>query len=377
VSSRGWKCYHVLFSNRVGGAENVAMNIAERLAQRGSLGGVFVAGDGPALAELQRRGLASSVFARDKILSKGVVTALLANAQLAWQLESWRRGVVHFHLPGLYRASRFAVGRSASVVHVHIDEPDEMFRWAFQQPPDLIVPCARFLEPKIRSALPSRYQESQRIEALPNAVDVERLAVYNVVDRSAAKRAVSAPLNRPLILMAANLAKHKGQETAIRAMARLRSLGADAELWLAGEDREQGGYERHLQELAVTEGVADRVRLLGFRSDVESLYGAADVLLLPSTREGLPLTVLEAQAAGVAVLAAPTAGVPEAIVDGETGWLIEHDDVEGYARRIKAVIDHPELRRAVSDRAFERVRKHNNWQDYCTRMIDLYESLLV
>lgn len=365
----------ILASHRIGGAARVAMEISGRLAHGNRQVAVLVPGIGPARDEFIRLQVPVQCYRHDLLFAPGPLHAARGNLSLGIALQAWRRKVLHFHSPAVYRAGRLAVGRCLAVVHVHIEESAESLRWSFQKPPQLIVPCARFMEPAIRAALPPKYRDTQRIEPMPNAVDVDRFAPLHRADRTLAKRAVDAPSDRPLIVMIANLAPHKGQATAIRAVARLKALGVAVECWLAGEDRDQRGYDRELAALADAEGVADRVKLLGFRSEVERLYAAADMLLLPSTHEGLPLTILEAQAAGVPVLAAPTAGVPEVIVDGQTGWLIAHDDVEGYAQRIKAVVENPGLHQAVADRAFDYVRRHHNWDDYCDRMIELYDSL--
>jgi glycosyltransferase involved in cell wall biosynthesis len=177
--------------------------------------------------------------------------------------------------------------------------------------------------------------------------------------------------------MLANLAPHKGQETAIRAVALLKRQGVDLTCWLAGVERGGGGaYTERLRALIAETGVADRVRLLGQRGDTPELLRAADFFLLPSTREGLPLSILEAQATRVPVLAAPTAGVPEVVRDGETGFLIAAGDAEGYARRLQALLTSPELARQVAERAFARATREYSWSAFCRRVTVLYAELL-
>ena len=213
-------------------------------------------------------------------------------------------------------------------------------RWALRSPPELIVTCARFLVDRVRRALPEG-SDSTRIVAVPNAVDTEKFAPG---PKGPAKERVGAPRGKPLALMLANLAPHKGQETVIRAAALLKQRDVDVTFWLAGSERDgKSDYTKQLQALMRATGVADRVELLGQRSDVPDLLRAADFFLLPSTREGLPLSVLEAQASRVPVLAAPTAGVPEVIQDGQTGFLIPADDADGYACRIEQLLTAPEL----------------------------------
>jgi glycosyltransferase involved in cell wall biosynthesis len=96
----------------------------------------------------------------------------------------------------------------------------------------------------------------------------------------------------------------------------------DAVVVLAGKDIERGGaYERELRSRAATLGVDDRVVFAGCRDDVAGLLAAADVFVLPSHLEGLPLTVLEAMAAARPVVASSVGGAPAAVADGETGVL--------------------------------------------------------
>lgn len=95
-------------------------------------------------------------------------------------------------------------------------------------------------------------------------------------------------------------------------------------------------------------GVLEQVRLLGHRTDTLDLLQSADLLLLPSTNEGLPLSLLEAQACGVPVLAAPTSGIPEIVHDSVTGYLIEATDAALYAERIAEFYRDPAQRETSS-----------------------------
>ena len=180
-----------------------------------------------------------------------------------------------------------------------------------------------------------------------------------------------------LVLMVANLAPHKGQETVIRAMAILKKAKIDIACWFVGVQRHGAGdYTTRLQDLCNELGVADRIRFLGHREDVPDLLRAADIFFLPSTSEGLPLSVLEAQATKVPVLAAPTAGIPEVITDGETGFLIPAEDAVGYAQRIVSLLNCPEIQHRVKEQAYTNVIKEHNWYTYCETVWRLYHSVM-
>jgi glycosyltransferase involved in cell wall biosynthesis len=267
----------------------------------------------------------------------------------------------------------FARSGLKTIVHVHLQEAEEGLRWALKRPPDVIVTCARTLVESVRRVLPASYQEHQRIISLPNAIDVDR---FYPGKQAAAKQLVGAPCGIPLVLMVANLAPHKGQETAIQTTAMLKKAGVDITCWFAGIEREHDGrYTTHLQALCNELGIGDRVCFLGHREDIPDLLRAADLLLLPSTNEGLPLSVLEAQATKVPVLAAPTAGIPEVITDGETGFLIPADDAGGYAHCIATLLHQPEIYQRVREQAYTKVIKEHNWQIYCQTIWRLYQSL--
>jgi len=177
--------------------------------------------------------------------------------------------------------------------------------------------------------------------------------------------------------MLANLAPHKGQETALHTLAELRRQGRKVQCWLAGVDRSgDESYATKLRHLTADLGLSSDVSFLGFRQDTPELLRAADVVLLPSTNEGLPLVILEAQAAGVPVIAAPTAGIPEIIEDGKTGFLVEADDAVGYAARIELLMGQPDTYGSIVRDAMQRCRSDYSWDAFQRRMDELYCELL-
>jgi glycosyltransferase involved in cell wall biosynthesis len=115
---------------------------------------------------------------------------------------------------------------------------------------------------------------------------------------------------------------------------------------------------------------------MGHREDVPDLLRAADMFRLPSTSAGLPLSVLEAQATKTPVLAAPTAGIPERVRDGETGFLIPASDATGYAQRIKSLLNQPETYQYTTEKAHAKVTQDHNWQTYFENTLMVYQSLI-
>jgi glycosyltransferase involved in cell wall biosynthesis len=247
-------------------------------------------------------------------------------------------------------------------------------RWCFAQPPDLVVTCGRFIERRVRALLDDVDARATDVVALVNAVDTD---IFTPADKATAKASYGIDPDRPLILLAANLSPHKGQETAIQAVRLLVERGYAPMLWLAGEQRDGGReYLERLCALSADLGLQRHCTFLGFRNDMPLLTRAADYLVLPSTQEGLPLSILEAQASGTVVLAAPTAGIPEVIDDGRTGFLIAATDAHAYATQLAQLIGRPDLRAGVAAEALNQVRAKFTFARYGEQILAQYDRLL-
>jgi glycosyltransferase involved in cell wall biosynthesis len=200
--------------------------------------------------------------------------------------------------------------------------------------------------------------------------------VFYPSEKRQAKRRVGAPLGVPLMVMLANLAPHKGQETTIHTMALLKRRGINIMCWLAGNEREGSRtYTDQLCRRVNDLGLNDRVRFIGYRGDAPDLLRAADFFLLPSSREGLPLSILEAQATSIPVLAAPTPGICEVIRDCETGFLITNDNPVGYADCVEALLRNPDLNHRVTENAYKEITNEYDWTTFCERIWHLYSEL--
>jgi glycosyltransferase involved in cell wall biosynthesis len=124
-------------------------------------------------------------------------------------------------------------------------------------------------------------------------------------------------------------------------------------------------------------GIGDRVRFLGFRDDVETIYGAADLIAVPSTEpDPLPGSAIEAAAAGCAVVASDHGGLPEIIRDGETGRLVPPDDSRALATVAAELLDHPEERERLGSAAARDVRERFSASRLLEGIQELYDSVL-
>lgn len=154
-------------------------------------------------------------------------------------------------------------------------------------------------------------------------------------ERGAARAALDLPPEAFVVAILGRISSWKGQDVLIRALSALAENAGDGEAiaLVAGEPWQgEEARLRDLRALAVQLGVAERVRFAGFRSDVENVYGAADVVAVPSTQpDPLPNAALEAAAAGCCVVAADHGGLPEILDDGVTGRLVTPGDPAALA----------------------------------------------
>jgi len=336
---------------------------------------VWIPGNGPLRQMAEGYGLAHHLCDSPRLLRSNKLQMVIANGKFGHVLRRHGPGIMHVHWPHAYGALRYALRLSGlkRIVHVQIEEDPAGLRWALKDPPDMIITCAKYLVEYVRRFLPEIHQKRQRIVAVPNAVDTDQ---FFPTEKREAKCRIGAR-GVPLILVLANLAPHKGQETAIRAVAELKNRGMEVACWLAGVERDrEGSYTIHLRSLISELGVEDRIQLLGYRNDTAELLQAADLFLLPSTHEGLPISILEAQATKVPVFAAPTAGIPEVVSEGETGFLIPAKDHIGYANSIQALLNNQTLYHRVAQNAFDQVRREYTWTAYFERIQHLYCELL-
>jgi glycosyltransferase involved in cell wall biosynthesis len=365
----------LLASGQLGGGEMVAIDLADSLRGVFSRMRVWTPSPGAALDEVRRRDIQATSIPYLRILTDRSMARACAFTRAMCALARYRPLLIHAHSPYAYRAiSLFQrTFRFRSMVHIHLDTDPKTLSWCFKNPPDMVVACAEYLVPSIQTALNAVGADQTKIIVCRNSVDIERFVPG---DRIRARQELGFPTDSIILMMLANLSPHKGQETTIQVVRLLRDRGLPAEAYLAGVDRDHTHYEDALKQLAHRSGVADAIHLLGFRRDTERLLQAADFFLLPSTHEGLPLSILEAQSARVPVLAAPTAGVPEVVEHERTGYLIPACDAQGYAMTIERLWSSPSHAHRVIDRAQEKALAECNRASYVKTISDLYRGFL-
>jgi glycosyltransferase involved in cell wall biosynthesis len=201
------------------------------------------------------------------------------------------------------------------------------------------------------------------IRSLPHAT------VYNGIDVASWTRTQPQPKAGHLI-MSARLAREKGIDRALQALALLKQRAVSARLSILGE----GPDEERLRQLTKELELEDRVQFLGFVEDVpEVLRKGWAFVFTPTHGEGTSLALIEAMALGMPCLAFDTPAMKEVILNGETGYLLPDGDITGLADRLQQLLADSELRHRLGAQAKARAESHFD----LSRVAEEVEALLL
>jgi glycosyltransferase involved in cell wall biosynthesis len=211
------------------------------------------------------------------------------------------------------------------------------------------------------------------IDIPPRAAPAERAAAAHTV-----RSEFGLPKDAVVAAMFARVNQQKDYPTLIRAAALLREAHPALRFLIVGDNARVETNRRHfaeVQDLARRSGVLDRFVFAGFRTDVARLMLAADLCVLCTHFEGLPLVLIEAMAAERACVATAVDGIPEALTDGVTGLLHQPGDAEGLATAIAKLIAAPVQRGAMGAAARVDAERRFSRDRFARDVRALYEGL--
>lgn len=194
-----------------------------------------------------------------------------------------------------------------------------------------------------------RIAPSARIEVVPLGVDLTR---FGPIDRSTARATLGIAPEATVVAAIGRLVPIKRIDRLIEAFALARPRIPSSQLWLVGDGSERPA----LEALTASLGLGDAVRFAGWSDATPSWYAAADIVALTSEREGTPLALIEAAAAGRPVVAMAAGGVADVVVDGTTGFVVPVGDVATFADRLTTLACDPGTRARMGAAAPEHAR---------------------
>jgi glycosyltransferase involved in cell wall biosynthesis len=212
-----------------------------------------------------------------------------------------------------------------------------------------------------------RYRHRE-IDILPNAIDP--IPPLSAEERKNLRLQLVGDASRPLLLSVGRLAALKGFPDLINAFSELHKSHPQCALAIAGDGKQREELTAQIQQLHLT----GHVFLLGVRNDVSRLMSACDLYVNSSHLEGLPVSVLEAMAAGRPVVATRVGDIPYVIEPG-TGIVVEPNHPEQITQALRNLLDHPEQQLALGAAALNHIRRNFNRRAWRIQLLTLYTKV--
>jgi phosphatidylinositol alpha-1,6-mannosyltransferase len=242
---------------------------------------------------------------------------------------------------------------------------------------DTVTYLGEYTRSRIAEALSQ--EAAARMRRLVPGVDTRSFSPGAKSDGDAL-RAELGLADRPVVVVVSRLMPRKGQDTLIRALPLIQRHVPDASLLIVGG----GPYRSKLDALVTEMGVSDSVVMTGTVAweALPAHYAAGDVFAMPCrTRnrgwdvEGLGIVYLEAGAVGLPVIAGNSGGAPDAVLDSQTGYVVDGRDLHQVAQRVTQLLDDPALATAFGQRGRQWVEQQWTWPIVSRRLTDLLDGL--
>ena len=337
---------HVDTSRTWRGGQNQVWQLVTGLGERG-YPVMLVAHDA---GELARK-------AREGVRFFGFTPRSEVDVQAGWQLskvlQDAQPDIVHAHDPMGVALAAMALQMSSKLerrpkvvasrrVDFHL-KGNAFSKWKYRQI-DLFIAASHL----IANILVTDGIPTEKVVVVHDGVNVDLVDKQPVID---ARATFWLPKGVPLVGNVAALAAHKGQRHLIAAAARVVRDVPDTRFLILGEGELRETLEKQIRDLALER----HVLLAGFRPDVLGLIKSFDLFAMSSVTEGLGSAILEAMACRKAVVATRAGGIPEAVVDGETGRLVPPGDDDALAGAIVQLLKDDERRATMGEAGYRRV----------------------
>uniref|UniRef100_D5X197 Glycosyl transferase group 1 n=1 Tax=Thiomonas intermedia (strain K12) TaxID=75379 RepID=D5X197_THIK1 len=304
---------------------------------------------GPLEQEFEKLGVPVVIFGRKGKLDFGLVF------RVASWLKRERAAVVHTHLftadtYGRLAARLAGVPALFSTVH-NIVNPwkgsgRKLIDRLFARLSTAVVGCSE----EVTQTLATRDKiPASKLVSIPNGIDLQKFSSFS---GAGVRSEFGLPEDRPLIGIVGRLHEQKAHGDLFRALAELPQVRhKQLNCLVIGTGDLQDALKQQVKAL----WLEDCVIFTGMRTDVPRLVAAMDVFVMSSHWEGLPIALLEAMASSKAVLCTRVGGIPDVVIDGENGLLVEPRDVPQFAKRLDDLLQDPALRARMGQRARETV----------------------
>jgi glycosyltransferase involved in cell wall biosynthesis len=319
----------------------------------------------------------------------------LRDLRALWRIyrffRDWQPDVVHTHMAKAGTAGRMAAllynrsrpkAKRARLIHTYHGHVFEGYfgspstkvflaieRWLGKHTDALIA-----ISPQVRHDLLNTYAiaREDQVHLVPLGFDLGRFLALTDLDRARARGSLDVPADAIVVTTVGRLTGIKQHGLFLDMAAALSTRSPRFVFVIAGD----GELRPELEAGADARGLRSRVRFLGWRGDLDTIYGATDVFVLTSRNEGTPVALIEAMASGVASVSTDVGGVRDVITNTAAGTLVPFGDVAGLADAVTRFAESPSLRAETGQAAREIVRARFDVGRLVSDVSALYRRLL-
>jgi len=362
---------HIIDSLHLGGAQEVVLNLATCGSSRFHHEVATMHGRGIYWDRLRQAGVKVHSLSPHKLLPFYL-------ASIPWRLLADRPDILHCHLiPSNIIAKPLGALLGVPVVinHDHTNDTrraDSRLLLALDRFANRFASHIVAVSASCRDFLITRESiPASDVTLVPNAIDLRRFSPA-AARRDQARVELGLPAFARVVAGVGRLNPQKNFSLFLDVAAQLAPRFPDLHFLLAGD----GPEEKMLREKAAALGIADRVTFSGYVADTRLVYLAADVLLMPSRYEGLPMTLLEAMAMGLPVVASQLDGIAEVISDGREGFLVPSDDASLFVERTAALLQDAELSSRIAQNARAKIEASFSVERMTSAVEEIYDRFL-
>lgn len=348
-------------AREIGGGEKHLADLANTLAQRGQQIFVALGSDSPVRAELPS-------VPSENILELPMRNALSVRSalRLARLVREQQIQIIHAHLARDYPLAALAAGRTGAqlVLTRHVLFPLKKIHRLTLRRTARVIGVSQAVADGLRAG---NIFPEERIVTIHNGIDLGRFSPASPRDGNESLR----------VGMVGHLAPIKGPEEFVRAAAIVCRELDDVAFVIAGEDKSATGENRaHLEKLIRDLRLEDRIQLTGWVDEIPELLHTFDLFVSPSQAEPFGLSIVEAMASGVPVIATASEGASEILFDHETGRLVEIGDFAGLANEIIDLLNRPNERSRLAGNALRVAREKFSVETMVDRTEAVYREVL-
>ncbi|HTL48437.1 MAG TPA: glycosyltransferase [Verrucomicrobiae bacterium] len=360
---------HVIWALDLGGAEQVVLNLVRHL-HRDRFEPVVCClnGRGRFAGGLEEEGIKVIALHKAPRIDWGLVP------KLTRLIRDEKIDLVHTHLFTAHLWGRMAAHR-AHVPVLSTEHGMDVWRsgWHHLLDSFLVRTNSRmiYVSDKVRDFYVRRVNgAAAKAVVLHNGIDVPRFAAAG--NRETMRRSLGVAPETQVLGIVGRLSPEKAHEDFLKLVQTLLGQGKNVTGLIVGD----GALKAQLMEKSRLMGLDKNIIFTGLRKDIPELYAAMDVFVLCSHREGFPMTVLEAMAAGVPVVCTDVGGIKECLEDGKDGFLVPPGDLGALAAKIALLIDDKALREKIVARAREKVAANFSVEKMVADHEALYAAVL-